>query len=157
SIFALRAGLVDFVKASITGSIIGNLLLVFGLAAFLGGRRHGVQRFDARAAGMHAAQLVLATIGLLVPALFAHLVLSPSSGVAAARPEIAIEDVTLGVAVVLLATYVLAVVYDLQRPTAVRPHVTKDAWRRPFVKLAIAAGLLTWMSEVLVDSVQPVI
>jgi len=143
------------VKASLTGSIIGNLLLVFGLAAFLGGRKHGVQRFDARAAGMHAAQLVLATIGLMVPALFAHLVLAP--GATAARPEVAIEDVTLGVAAVLLVTYVLAVIYDLGRPAAKPEHKPAGTWTAPFVRLLVAAGLLGWMSEVLVDAVQPVI
>ncbi len=157
ALFALRAGLTDFVKASITGSIIGNLLLVLGAAAFVGGRKHGVQRFDARAAGMHAAQLVLATIGLMVPALFAHLVHSAGAAPAALGPEIAIEDVTLGVAAVLLVTYVLAVAYDLNRPAPPPAHKPTGTWTAPLVRLIVAAGLLGWMSEILVDAVQPVI
>src|SRR5512146_2297997 len=68
--FALQAGLLDVVKASLTGSIIGNLLLVLGASVLVGGLRHGTQRFDARVAGSNAALLVVAAIGLLVPAIF---------------------------------------------------------------------------------------
>ena len=164
AIFALRAGLVDFVKASITGSIIGNLLLVFGASALVGGRKHGVQRFDARVAGMHAAQLVLATIGLLVPALFAHLVHAGAPGPTAlpgaapvAHPEGSIEGVTLGVACVLLVTYGLSVAYDLSRPAPPRAHPATGSWRAPLARLVVAAALLGWVSEVLVGAVEPVI
>ncbi len=69
--FALSAGKLDVVKASITGSIIGNLLLVLGASMLLGGLRHGHQRFSAKIAGMDATMLVLAVIGLFIPAVFA--------------------------------------------------------------------------------------
>src|SRR3712207_2493479 len=69
--FALRAGLLDVVKASITGSIIGNLLLVLGASLLVGGLRHGLQNFNARVAGLDATLLVLAVIGLFIPAVFA--------------------------------------------------------------------------------------
>ena len=59
------------VKASLTGSIIGNLLLVLGASLLLGGLRNGTQRFSAKIAGMDATMLVLAVIGLFVPAIFA--------------------------------------------------------------------------------------
>jgi Ca2+:H+ antiporter len=161
AIFALRAGLIDFVKASITGSIIGNLLLVLGASALVGGRKHGVQRFDPRTAGMHAAQLVLATIGLLVPALFAHLVHvgAPPGGASAVGPEASIEGVTLGVACVLLVTYGLSVAYDLSRPAPPRAHATAvpGSWRAPLARLVVAAALLGWLSEVLVGAIEPVI
>ena len=61
----------DVVKASITGSIVGNLLLVLGASLFVGGLKNGIQRYDAQATGMNAASLILATIGLIVPATFA--------------------------------------------------------------------------------------
>src|SRR5204863_3472836 len=64
---ALRAGLVDLVKASITGSIIGNVLLVFGAAAFAGGLKHRVQRFNRSASGMGATMLLLSAIRLSIP------------------------------------------------------------------------------------------
>ena len=69
--FALQAGLIEVVKASLTGSIIGNLLLVLGLSALIGGLKNGSQHFSAKIAVSNAALLVLALIGLFVPAIFA--------------------------------------------------------------------------------------
>ena len=63
---------IEIVKASLTGSILGNLLLVLGLSFLLGGLRHEEQTYNAHAASVHATSLVLAVTGLLMPALFAH-------------------------------------------------------------------------------------
>src|SRR6188474_3711250 len=71
SFFALQAGLIEVVKASITGSIIGNLLLVLGASVLLGGVKNGTQHFSQKLAGSNAALLVLAAIGLFIPAVFA--------------------------------------------------------------------------------------
>ena len=71
TVFALRRGLVDLVKASITGSIIGNTLLILGLSAIAGGVKHGSQRFDSRQTGHHAAMMILALSGMALPAVFA--------------------------------------------------------------------------------------
>ncbi|MEO6462181.1 MAG: hypothetical protein ABIP29_03825 [Candidatus Eisenbacteria bacterium] len=111
SIFALKAGLIDLVKASITGSIIGNLLLVCGASLVVGGWKHGIQKFDPRTAGMNAVQLVLATIGLVIPAVFAFLV----GGEQIASNFVPIENVTLWVAGLLLVIYGLSIFYDLTR------------------------------------------
>ena len=162
--FALKAGLVDLVKASITGSIIGNLLLVCGASLVVGGAKHGIQRFDPRTAGMNAVQLVLATVGLVVPAVFAFLV----GGEHVAANFMPIENVTLGVAGLLLVLYGLSVYYDLTRPLdqTVRPgdevhatgHVTRPGgWRPALIVLLIAAAALAWVSEILVASIEPVI
>ena len=67
---ALRAGLIDLVKASITGSILGNLLLVLGIALFAGGLKFKVQRFNQHLAGLSTTVLLIAVFGLVVPALF---------------------------------------------------------------------------------------
>src|SRR6266550_389696 len=67
---ALRAGLVDLVKASITGSILGNLLLVLGAAQLAGGLKHKVQRFSVALAGLSMSLLVVAVVGLVIPAVF---------------------------------------------------------------------------------------
>ncbi len=163
-IFALKAGLVDLVKASITGSIIGNLLLVCGASLVVGGVKHGIQRFDARAAGMNAVQLVLATVGLVVPAVFAFLV----GGERIASNFLPIESVTLGVATLLLVLYGLSVWYDQTRPLAttvrsgdevqVSDHVTTPGgWKPALVRLLLASGFLAWVSEILVGSIEPVI
>src|SRR5262245_24669449 len=74
TVLALREGLFTLVKASITGSIIGNTLLVLGLALLAGGLRHGILKFDIRLAGLSTALMILAVAGLLLPAVFATLV-----------------------------------------------------------------------------------
>ena len=162
SVFALKAGLIDLVKASITGSILGNVLLVFGASVFVGGVKHGVQRFDPRSAGMNAVQLVMATVGLLVPAMFAFLV----GGEHVAVNFMPIENVSLWVAGLLIALYGLSVYYDLKRPleSGVRSgdeHALgghpKRHWSRPLITLLVSAGALAWVSEILVGSVEPVV
>src|ERR671929_47610 len=74
TILALQEGLFTLVKASITGSIVGNTLLVLGLALLVGGFRHGVLRFDVRLTSLNAALMILAVAGLLLPAVFGTLV-----------------------------------------------------------------------------------
>src|SRR5882762_5811474 len=74
TLLALRQGLTTLVKASITGSIVGNTLLVLGVALLAGGLRHGLLKFDLRLASLNAALMILAVAGLLLPALFATLV-----------------------------------------------------------------------------------
>src|SRR5690606_12362200 len=70
AVAALRQGLVDLVKASITGSILGNLLLILGLSFVAAGTKTPTFRFNRTAAGMSAGMLALAVIGLVFPALF---------------------------------------------------------------------------------------
>ena len=95
TIFALRRGLVDLVKASITGSIIGNTLLILGLSAVVGGAKHGTQRFNDKQTGHHAAMMILALSGMALPAVFATV----------ERDAWIREEVSIGVAILLLLTY----------------------------------------------------
>src|SRR5439155_283364 len=83
AIVALRAGLVDLVKASLTGSILGNLLLILGLVLVASGRRQAIVTFNRAAAGTAGAMLLLAVVGLVVPALFAeaHPAAAPATAV----------------------------------------------------------------------------
>ena len=67
TIFAIRAGLLELVKASITGSILGNLLLILGLSLLVGGLRHGTQKFNRANAGIDATLLVLSVFALGIP------------------------------------------------------------------------------------------
>ena len=161
SVFALKAGLIDLVKASITGSILGNVLLVFGASVLTGGLKHGVQRFDPRSAGMNAVQLVMATIGILVPATFAFLV----GGEHIAENFMPIENVSLWTAAFLMALYGLSVYYDLTRPVEAGVRSGDEMalqhprrhWSRPLTMLLVSAGALAWVSEILVASVEPVV
>lgn len=108
--FALHAGLYDVVKASITGSIIGNVLLVFGLAALLGGLKFPVQKFNRTAASLGGTMLVLSAIGLVIPAIF-HAVadVPPSTEFTLSRD----------IAIVLMASYALMLVFSLHT----HPHL----------------------------------
>jgi Ca2+:H+ antiporter len=106
AIIGLRAGLHDLVKASITGSIIGNLLLVFGLSVLAGGMRYPTQHFNRTAASLGSTMLVLGTVGLVVPAIF-HLV--AKGNVAAAERELSLE-----IAGVLFVTYILSLIFTLK-------------------------------------------
>jgi len=107
ALFALKAGLVDVVKASITGSIIGNILLVLGASFFAGGLRYRQQKFNATAAGLSATLLVIAAIGLLVPAIFhAHLIV---------HHQISDEQgLSLEIALVLFSVYVMMLFFSLK-------------------------------------------
>ena len=107
AIVALRAGLIDLVKASLTGSIIGNILLVFGASALYGGIKFERQRFNRTAAALSVTLLVLSAISLVVPAIF-HIVVADS---AVAVPEGALS---VEISVVLLVTYVLSLYFSLR-------------------------------------------
>ncbi len=155
--FALQAGLVEVVKASLTGSIIGNLLLVLGASVFFGGLRNGIQRFDARVAGSNAALLVVAAIGFFVPAVFAF---SASPG----APGTITEESVL-VAILLIVGYVLSLVFSFTNSSRTlgghEPPAEHGgpAWSRSvaIVVLLAAAGLLAMLSEILVSSIEPFI
>ncbi len=152
TVFAIRAGLLDLVKASITGSIIGNLLLVLGLSVVLGGLRHGIQTFDRRQAALNGTMLILAVISLLIPSLFS----------AAIEPNFAAEKAfSESVAVVMIVIYALSLVYSLttQRGPLVREAVAHEArWSLPralIVLLAATVGTAV-VSEVLIGAVEHV-
>jgi Ca2+:H+ antiporter len=154
--FALQAGLIDVVKASLTGSIIGNLLLVLGLSVLVGGLKNGRQTFSREIAGSNAALLVLAVIGLLIPAVLAF-----SSG--GSRGSV-VEDSVL-VAVLLIAGYVLSLIYQFSNPAGtLGGHAPREAsdrrgWtgRTAAVVLVGAAVLLAILSEILVGAIEPVV
>jgi|SRR5579859_216363 len=125
-IVALKAGLLDVVRASITGSIIGNTLLVLGMALFLGGWRNGRQYFDARNAGQYASMLALAVVGLVLPAL-ANAV--GQTGIPGERgPGVNINAISVTFSILLLFSYVAYLAYTVfhvrdkprQEPSEVR-------------------------------------
>jgi Ca2+:H+ antiporter len=154
--FALTAGQIEVVKASLTGSIIGNLLLVLGASLLLGGLRHGHQRFSAKIAGMDATLLVLAVIGLFIPAMFA---LSTTRGPAGHR----IEESVL-VSIVLLTLYFVNLAFRFRHPEDVlggqEPEGHAGPPWSPKVAIAVlggAAALLAVLSEQLVGAIDPFI
>jgi Ca2+:H+ antiporter len=155
--FALQAGLISVVKASLTGSIIGNLLLVLGASVLFGGLRHGIQRFDARIAASNAALLVLAAVGLFVPAIFAFSTAEPGQGTL-------IEESVL-VSVLLIVGYVLSIVYQFTNASqtlggheAAEGHAGPAWSRKTTLGLLLGAALLLAVtSEILVGAIEPFI
>ncbi len=110
-IAALSSGLLDVVRASITGSIIGNTLLVLGTALLAGGWHNGRQYFDARNAGQYASMLALAVIGLVLPALAEAIGLSGGEG--GRGPVVNIDAISIAFAVILLISYVAYLAYTV--------------------------------------------
>ena len=106
AIIALRAGYVNVVKASITGSIIGNLLLVMGFSMLLGGIRYKEQTFQSLIARMNAAAMNLAVIAILVPTAVNY----TSEGIS----ETTLQNLSLAVAVVLIIVYILTLVFSMK-------------------------------------------
>lgn len=152
--------LLDVVQASITGSIIGNILLVLGLALLLGGWKRTRQTFNRTAGGMHSSLMLLAVVGLMVPAVFVH----AQPGLQQAHGETtnpAVWNLSLGVAVILMATYLLGLYFSLKTHKSVftggeeeeKPHWSKT---KALTVLAVATAFVAWMSELLVHSIQPV-
>ncbi|HEY1251165.1 MAG TPA: calcium/proton exchanger [Thermoanaerobaculia bacterium] len=120
--FALRKGLVDLVKASITGSIIGNTLLITGVSALVGGLKHGRQKFPVKPTGRHAAMMILAVAALGLPAVFARV--EPSR--TARRNE------SIGIAILLLATYACSIFYaHFWSHRKDKPSLEEDEGERP--------------------------
>lgn len=159
--FLILDGKIGIVHASITGSIIGNLLLVVGASLLLGGLKNGVQRYDAQLTSMNAASLILATIGLVVPATFAFLI-GAGETTGPGDPEFfSVESLTIGVAVVLLLTYAAQTWFFLASPEAeAAPHPHEPAawsWRRSLAVLLAAAAALTASSEILVETLEPAV
>jgi Ca2+:H+ antiporter len=133
-IFALRAGLVQVVQAAIIGSILGNILLVLGLAFLVGGLRHGRQKFNSTRARTAIAMLILAVAAMVVPSL-AHYVHT-----AAARHEQALSSI---VAVVLLVVFACSVPASIRRDPNEKPDHEAEPPRWP---LWLAVGLLALAS-----------
>jgi Ca2+:H+ antiporter len=153
--FALRAGLVQLVKASLSGSILANLLLFSGISMIAGGIRHKTLKFNSLAARTRATMLVLAAISLIFPAAYHY--------VGGRLPGAREADLSLEFAVILLITYGLGLVFTLHTHrefVSTAKHEQEEqppAWsaRRAAVVLGICSALIGWMSEILADSVEP--
>ena len=161
TIVALRAGLLELVKASITGSILGNLLLVLGMSMLLGGFRHGVQKFDRKQASNNAILLVLSVIILMIPSLLSHYIGDievPAPGV---------ETLSLGVAIIMIVLYILSLIFSykviggpvVSEAAEVEMQSTHQGWslQLGIVVLVLSTVGVAYLSEVLVGAVEPVV
>lgn len=155
----LREGLNELVKASITGSILGNVLLILGLSILLGGLKNGTQFFARRQAGVNSTMLILAVIALGVPSLFGHAI--------EAVDHHAVELLSIGVALVMIIMYGLSIVYTFSDTrgsvveegvaTEIEHHAAGWPIRRALGVLVVATLFIAWLSEILVGAVEPVV
>jgi Ca2+:H+ antiporter len=162
---ALQKGLQDVVKASITGSIIGNVLLVLGLAVLVGGAGRERQRFDRSAAAVGSTLLALAAIGLVIPAVY-HFVLEAQvhrASLTLDREQLLEHELSLEIAVVLFVTYGLHLLFSLrthrhlfagQQGAEPEPAHRRANPRAAIAQLVVATVLIAWMSEILVGAVE---
>ena len=149
-VLAINAGLFDIARASIIGSVIGNILLILGLSLVVGGWRHGLQTFNERAAGTNSSMLTLAVAGLGLPTLYAAL----HHGHAAA------DTLSRLTAVALLAVYAGYLVFSLRAPgMQLHDEAGEVRWstRAAVVVLVVTALLTGIVSEVLVNSIKPAV
>ncbi|MGZ8511829.1 MAG: calcium/proton exchanger [Candidatus Limnocylindria bacterium] len=162
--FLIMDNKIEIVHASITGSIIGNLLLVLGASLLVGGIKNGVQQYDQEVVGMNAASLILGTIGLVVPATFAYLVGGGAETTPGDEAFLQIESLTIGVAILLLITYGAQLWFFLRAPaeaTVGAAHGADEAphwsWRIALGVLLGSAAALTLTSEILVHALEPTV
>lgn len=158
TIIALNAGLYELVKASIVGSIIGNLLLVLGLSLLLGGLKNGTQKFDRRTATINSTLLILAIVALTIPSIFGH-AMELSNVPNVQQTEIFFSE---SIAIVMILIYVLSIVYSFTAKDAsinresAEVHPAKWSAKFAIGVLVMATIGVAVMSEVLVSSIEAV-
>lgn len=151
---ALSKGLHDVVKASLIGSIIGNILLVMGLATLMGGMKHKLLRFNVTAASSGASMLLLSAVGLLVPAMYAAMAKNPES----------IRSLSTEIAVILLICYLASLIFSLRTHKFLydggasggghSEGESHGSVKKAVITLLISTLAVAWMSEVLVGVVE---
>lgn len=162
AIVAISAGLIDLVKASITGAIIGNILLIFGLSVLVGGFKFKEQRFNRENVGFQSSMLFLAVIGLAVPTIVAFTLLPENDN------EEQIQLLSDSLAVILIIVYVSGIVFTFfthkhlfSQADAVQAdghvdetHANHWSKKKSFLLLALSMGGVILVSEILVGSVE---
>jgi Ca2+:H+ antiporter len=169
ALFALGKGLHEVVKASLIGSILGNVLLVMGAAMLVGGltgqRTRAVQKFGQTAASVQSTMLLLAVAALIMPGVFALVEGDglPHPGDARVEYGGTLEHLSLAVACVLIFSYAAGLLFSLRTHAALfNPHEDEShiegrgSWstRRSVIALALAGALVGVLSEILVGSIE---
>jgi Ca2+:H+ antiporter len=154
AIFAIRAGLGDVVRASLSGSVVGNLLFVGGLSMIAGGWKRETVKFNALSAESQAGQLILAVSAALVPAVFFR------AAIRAHQPHL-IHQVSIGTSVILVISYVLGLIFVFKTHRQVlssTEEVPRDQehWsiKKALTLLLIASALMAVVAEGLVEAVR---
>ncbi|MBS2034012.1 calcium/proton exchanger [bacterium] len=157
---AMSKGLHDVVKASLIGSIIGNILLVLGVSTLVGGTRYKILKFNITAASSGASMLLLSAVGLLVPAMYAHMAKNPES----------IRELSTEIAIVLLVCYLCSLIFSLnthkylydggaaaeavEEAEQAGAEAPEGSIKGAILTLMVSTFVVAWMSEILVGVVE---
>jgi Ca2+:H+ antiporter len=161
ALMALHKGLIGIVKASITGSILGNVLLVFGASALAGGLKYRDQRFNRTAVQTSTTSLMLAAIGLLIPTVFHYAAAARPGGWSPAMEQ----NLSVAIAVILFTTYLCTLVFSLlthkqlfagEAEPAPADTAMLRAWPRgkSLLVLLVSTAFVALLSEFLVNTVE---
>ena len=169
AVVAINAGLIDLVKASITGAILGNIMLIFGLSMIAGGIRKKEQLFSRENAGLQSTMIFLAIIGLAIPTVLSRTILKPAE----VENQLKIQFLSDALAIILLSVYIAGIVFTFftHKHLFVSPQMeeennnhnidtttttTTKHWdkKRAFFMLAISMVGVVVISEILVGSVE---
>jgi Ca2+:H+ antiporter len=154
AIFSLRQGLVELVKASIIGSIMVNVLLLIGLSMLIGGLKYKEQKFNKDSAGVSSTMLIIVVVGLVLPSMF-QLVQGRS-----------VPAMSISVSIVLGIVYILSLIYTLvthkhlfivEREVSAKPQSHKWPLTTAVCALLLSIGLASYVSYLLVQTINPVI
>ncbi|HEY1937834.1 MAG TPA: calcium/proton exchanger [Candidatus Angelobacter sp.] len=155
---ALRAGHINVVKASLSGSIIGNLLLVLGLSLVAGGVRYPIQRFNRTACVTNSTMLMIAVAALVMPAVFNLAVFGTLQ-----HHDVNLENLSLWTSGVLIVLYLLNMLFVFRIRRAAfqsqdhkQEETPQTSRGQAIISLALATALIAWMSEILVGQIAPV-
>lgn len=155
SFFALKQGLFDVVKASIAGSVIGNILLVLGASMLFGGIKYKTQKFNVNVIEVSSSMLLFAIIGLSIPAIFTHTIKASLLNTAK------YETLSIGVAFLMFIIYLLGLYFsfythkDLFGSEHAEAVESKWSLKKSIMILVLATIIIAIESEFLVSSVEP--
>ena len=164
-IIAISAGLIDLVKASIIGAILGNIMLIFGLSMIVGGFRHKEQSFNRENAGLQSSMIFLSIIGLAIPTLLAITAFQQES----VNEEIKIQLLSDSLAIILLCVYISGIIFtfvthkylfaspvDSNENNNTLSSISLKHWskKKSFLILGLSMLGVVVVSEILVGSVE---
>jgi Ca2+:H+ antiporter len=173
AIVAINAGLLELVKASISGAILGNILLIFGLSILAGGFKYKEQFFNRENSGLQASMLFLAIIGLAVPTVLANTVyLKDGSGGMNVENQVSVQILSDVLAFLLLAVYIAGILFTFfthkhvftqpisrehqkeEEKGSKEKHITHWSKKKSFLLLGLSMAGVIVVSEILVGSVE---
>lgn len=172
AIVAINAGLLDLVKASISGAILGNILLIFGLSILAGGFKYKEQFFNRENTGLQSSMLFLAIIGLAVPTVLTNTVnLADGGGGVNVGTQVSVQILSDILAFLLLAVYIAGIIFTFfthkhvftqpvssehhqEKEKSKEKHITHWSKKKSFLLLGLSMAGVIVVSEILVGSVE---